>query len=150
MDILSRFPALKTLRLPYAWQLNLDFDGGSGCGNSYFGEGGRAYGRSVALQGIHATEKAGDIVLAGMPLLESLWIGSTKANITRDDTEGINATWPWTGRVVDYVYEVWPESVRDPAEVRRIEETYANGIVEYAEESDDLEYEAMMSIVGNF
>jgi len=109
VDVLTKFSHLQHLYLPPSSGLNLGFDGGAWCGNAYFGASGRQYGRSVARTDAETTERAAEIVLSSLPGLKSLCIGGAHANITRDDRGGIGAAWPWTGRMTNWTYEVWPE-----------------------------------------
>jgi len=88
--------------------LGLGFDGGAWCGNAYFGAEGRQYGREVSRESAETTELAANIVLSKLPQLECLCIGGTYANITRDDHGGRVATWPWTGRMIEWTDEIWP------------------------------------------
>ncbi|KAJ7900542.1 hypothetical protein B0H14DRAFT_2671093 [Mycena olivaceomarginata] len=67
LPIITRFPHLQHLDLPPVYELGVGFDGGAWCGNAYFGESGREYAHSVALQSLHATEKATNITLPYMP-----------------------------------------------------------------------------------
>ena len=113
VEILARFPRLEHLHLPHSSELGLGFDGGHWCGNAYEGEGGRAYGRSVAREGAETTERAAQIVLDQLPDLKTLFIGSDRANITRNEHNGVNATFPWSGRIEGWTYEVWPETKED-------------------------------------
>jgi len=92
--------------------LGLGFDGGAWCGNAFFGPGGRQYGREVSRDNAETTELAATIVLSKLLDLESLCIGGTYANITKDDHGDLTATWPWTGRMIEWTYEIWPESER--------------------------------------
>lgn len=107
--MLNGLENLTHLDLPPSHALRLGFDGGSGCGNAYFGKGGRAYGRQVSKKAAKATEKGGKIVIANLPHLTSFTIGGRKANVTRIEGEIVNATWPWTGRMEEWVMEEWPE-----------------------------------------
>lgn len=109
LDILSRFPRLEKLWLPPSSGLGLGFDGGAWCGNAYFGTEGREYGRSVSRESAETTEAAAKIVLSRLSNLKSLCIGGTCADITRDEHGRFGATWPWTGRMTEWTYEIWPE-----------------------------------------
>ncbi|KAJ7789499.1 hypothetical protein B0H14DRAFT_2944316 [Mycena olivaceomarginata] len=82
LPIITRFPHLQHLDLPPVYELGVGFDGGAWCGNAYFGESGRKYAHSVALQSLHATEKATNITLPYMPpTLKTLTIGETTVNL---------------------------------------------------------------------
>jgi hypothetical protein len=109
MDVLAGLENLTHLDLPESSSLGLGFNGGPGCGNVYFGKEGRIYLRQVTQEGAEATEKGGDIVVANLPHLTSFTIGGTKANITRTKERIVNATWPWTGRMDEWLVEVVPE-----------------------------------------
>jgi hypothetical protein len=109
---LKSAPHLSHLRLPEAGNLDLDFDGGAWCGNAYMGADGREYGRQVSRQRTETIEEAAKIVFEVLPHLESLSVGSTSpVNIIRDE-EGhvVEVKWAWTGRMHEYLYEIWPES----------------------------------------
>ncbi|KAJ7774367.1 hypothetical protein B0H14DRAFT_2965351, partial [Mycena olivaceomarginata] len=82
LPIITRFPHLQHLDLPPVYELGVGFDGGAWCGNAYFGESGRESAHSVALQSLHATEKATNITLPYMPpTLKTLTIGETTVNL---------------------------------------------------------------------
>ncbi|KUJ12509.1 uncharacterized protein LY89DRAFT_785850 [Mollisia scopiformis] len=109
LEILSELQNLTHLDLGPSSDLDRGFDGGPGCGNAYFGKGGRKYLRQVTRQGAEATEKGGNIVVETLPRLKSFTIGGTKANVTRVEDKMVNATWPWTGRMDEWLMEVVPE-----------------------------------------
>ena len=100
---------LTHLDLPSSSDLGVGFNGGPGCGNVYFGKEGRKYRRQVTREGAEATEKGGEIVVANMSHLTSFTIGGTCANITRSEGRMVNVTWPWTGRMEEWLLEVVPE-----------------------------------------
>ncbi|KAE9374917.1 hypothetical protein N431DRAFT_405980 [Stipitochalara longipes BDJ] len=107
VDMLTELKNLTHLDLPESYELGLGFNGGPFCGNAYFGIEGRKYQRQVIREGAEATEKGGDIVVANLPHLTSFTIGGEKANITR--SEGmVNVTWPWTGRMDEWLLERVP------------------------------------------
>ncbi|KAJ7733526.1 hypothetical protein B0H16DRAFT_1579647 [Mycena metata] len=82
LPLITRFSHLQHLSLPPVHELDVGFDGGAWCGNAYFGPEGREYARSVALQSLHATEKATNITLPYMPpTLKTLVIGETTVNL---------------------------------------------------------------------
>lgn len=95
--------------MPPSWDLGLGYDGGAWCGNAYFGADGRAYGRQDSRKDAETIELAADIVLSKLPELKSLCFGGTHANITRDEYGELRVTWPWTGRITEWTYEIWPE-----------------------------------------
>lgn len=109
MDILTELKNLTHLDLPDSSSLGLGFNGGPGCGNIYFGEEGRIYLREITREGAEATEKGGDLVVANLPHLTSFTIGGSKPNITRINEKMINAVWPWTGRMDEWLMEMVPE-----------------------------------------
>jgi hypothetical protein len=110
MDVLTGLENLTHLDLPESSSLGLGFDGGPWCGNAYFGKQGRIYLREVTKEGAEATEKGGDIVVANLPHLTSFTIGGMEANITHNEEGMINATWPWTGRMDEWLMEEVPET----------------------------------------
>lgn len=95
--------------MPDVSNLGVGFDGGPGCGNAYFGPYGRQYRRYITHQWVDATELATDIVLSKLPQLKSLYLGDTSVNFTRDESGTPNVSWPWTGRLREYLYEKWPD-----------------------------------------
>jgi hypothetical protein len=109
LSILAQFSHLEELRLPAAHELDLGYEGGAGCGNAYFGESGRAYGRMVAQEDAETIEAAAAIVHDALPQLKSFTIGSQSPNITLNDAGRMEMSWPWTGRMEEYTYEVWPK-----------------------------------------
>ncbi|KAI1735183.1 hypothetical protein F4680DRAFT_312954 [Xylaria scruposa] len=108
LQILGSLQNLTQLDLPPAWDLDVGFDGGPGCGNAYFGPGGRNYQRDVYRQSLEAIERAAAIVVKVLPSLTGFSIGNTPANITRYGNGTARASFPWTGRIFDYVMEEMP------------------------------------------
>jgi hypothetical protein len=111
LDTLTGLENLTHLDLPDSSSLGLGFNGGPGCGNVYFGKEGRIYLHQVTKDGAEATEEGGDIVVANLPHLTSFTIGGTKANITRTEDGTVNATWPWTGRMDEWLMEKVPDGL---------------------------------------
>ncbi|KAI1802873.1 hypothetical protein F4811DRAFT_368057 [Daldinia bambusicola] len=109
LSILSKFPKLEHLILPSASYLELGFDGGHWCGNAYHGKSGREYGRSVLRTYIEKTEFAGDMAVKALPHLKTLTIDRDQATLIHKDNGDIEMSWPWTGRVEDYVHEIYPQ-----------------------------------------
>jgi len=107
--VLTGLENLTHLDLPDSSSLGLGFDGGPGCGNVYFGKGGRIYLRQATKERAEATEQGGDIVVANLPSLTSFTIGGRNANITITEGRMVNATWPWTGRMDEWLMEQVPE-----------------------------------------
>jgi hypothetical protein len=103
------FPRLSSLSLPPVHELGMGHNGGSGCGNVYLGPEGRAYGLSVSERGARAMERAAQIVLSRLPHLDALKFGHQAANLTRQENGTVTATWPWTERMTEWLYEEWPE-----------------------------------------
>ncbi|GKT61889.1 hypothetical protein ColTof3_09228 [Colletotrichum tofieldiae] len=98
---LTALQNLKLLHLPWSSELELGFDGGPGCGNSYLEGGGEQYRLYVRSRGIAATELAGKIVQEVFPRLKGVYIGGHYGNFTTGaDGEGV-VTWEWTGRFDD-------------------------------------------------
>lgn len=87
----------------------MGFDGGHWCGNAYDGPEGRAYGRQVARDGAETTELAAQVAMSVLPRLKSLAIGTESANLTLNQSGQPEMTWPWTGRMEQYTYEIWEE-----------------------------------------
>ena len=95
----------------------MGFNGGPGCGNAYFGKHGREYSRQIDRESAEATGLGGEIVMANMPNLKSFTIGGLKPDITRTEEGTIILTWPWTGRMDEWLMEMTPEprlGGRDP------------------------------------
>ncbi|KAH6867354.1 hypothetical protein B0T10DRAFT_502467 [Thelonectria olida] len=105
--ILKEFKNLSTLHLPDAWSLGFTDYEPPGCGNVYFGLSGTTFGRYQSRQHMVAIERAGSIVAEQLPYLDLLCIGSTCINPGKQ--RGSNElVWPWTGRIKDYLLEIWP------------------------------------------
>lgn len=102
------FRELKHLNLPHARSLALGFDGGPFCGNAYNGAAGKLLRREISRQKLEATEKAAKIVLEILPNLWTLSIGGTQAKLVRNADGSMEAEWPWTDRVEDWLYEQCP------------------------------------------
>ncbi|KAK7185658.1 hypothetical protein DPSP01_007469 [Paraphaeosphaeria sporulosa] len=113
LELLARFENLTSLTLPPAWQLGLGFDGGHWCGNAYWGADGRAYGRQVTRDSVAAVERAADMTVKMLPRLRQLGVGGMRGNVTVDGEGAVEVVWPWTGRLDEYTYEVWPEVEND-------------------------------------
>ncbi|KAL5319325.1 hypothetical protein ACEPPN_012376 [Leptodophora sp. 'Broadleaf-Isolate-01'] len=109
LKILAQLNNLTQIDLPYSSRLALGFDGGAWCGNAYEGKGGREYGRVVAEESAETTEKAGDMVMRSMRHLKRFEIGELAPNITRAENGTVTLVWPWTGRMDEWTFEVWPE-----------------------------------------
>ncbi|KAL2067654.1 hypothetical protein VTL71DRAFT_15750, partial [Oculimacula yallundae] len=110
-SIVETFASLQNLshiEIPWHGGLGLGFDGGAWCGNAYDGPRGEAYGREVAIQGAETTEKAAAILMTALPQLTSFSIGDDRPNVTRAENGSVIITWPWTGRMRDWVFEIWP------------------------------------------
>ncbi|KAH7148232.1 hypothetical protein EDB81DRAFT_791784 [Dactylonectria macrodidyma] len=102
--ILARFRNISKIWLPDSASLDLGFDGGPMCGNSYFGRWGRKYSREVTREDMWATQTAAKIILLGSPNLKSITIGIwTTTRIIHGKAE-----WPWTGRIKEYLLERHP------------------------------------------
>ncbi|KAL1591971.1 hypothetical protein SLS60_011563 [Paraconiothyrium brasiliense] len=109
VESLARFSNLKSLALPHSFQLGLGFDGGHWCGNAYGGASGRAYGRQVAQEHAETIEKAANMAIEALPQLKQLSFGGLQANLTVDEDGKVELVWPWTGRMEEYTYDIWPE-----------------------------------------
>lgn len=114
--MLTGLKNLTHLDLPGSSSLDLGFDGGPDCGNAYFGKEGRIYRRQITKEAAEATEKGGNIVVANLPHLTSFTIGQMEANITRTKEGIVNATWPWTGRMDEWLMDMIPE-LSNPGDV---------------------------------
>ncbi|KAJ2996428.1 hypothetical protein NUW58_g977 [Xylaria curta] len=104
----SSLKNLTQLELPPAYSLDLGWDGGPGCGNFYFGPGGRDFERQVYREGLETTEAAAAIVVEALPRLTNFSIGDSQANITRYENGTLWASFPWTGRLDEWVMEALP------------------------------------------
>ncbi|PQE18690.1 hypothetical protein CJF30_00009687 [Rutstroemia sp. NJR-2017a BBW] len=100
LDMLSELANLTHLDLPPSAFLGLGFDGGPGCGNAYYGKKGQLYLRQVIREGAEATELGGNIIVANLPHLTSFTIGGESPCV--DGGIG-NLTWPWTGRMDEWL-----------------------------------------------
>ncbi|KAM6488332.1 hypothetical protein HDV62DRAFT_20952 [Trichoderma sp. SZMC 28011] len=110
---LASYPNIKHLKLPYSADLSLGFDGGPWCGNAYFGPDGRAYHRRVLQEGAETNEKAARIALSVLPHLESISIGGSTPNMTKEDGNKVVFEWPWTGRMEEWLLEQVPDVAKD-------------------------------------
>ncbi|KAI0522065.1 hypothetical protein F5B22DRAFT_457479 [Xylaria bambusicola] len=108
LQILGSLQNLTQLELPDASALDLGWDGGPMCGNAYFGPGGRDYERLVYRDALEATERAAAIVVKVLPRLTDFSIGSDQAIITRYENGTLRASFPWTGRLDEYIMEILP------------------------------------------
>ncbi|KAM3075751.1 hypothetical protein ACMFMG_007877 [Clarireedia jacksonii] len=108
LDMLTGLANLTHLDLPPSSSLGLGFNGGPGCGNVYFGKRGQLYLRQVIREEAEATELGGDIVVANLPHLTSFTIGGDCPSITQVDKRIVNVTWPWTGRMDEWLREEVP------------------------------------------
>ncbi|KAI0151575.1 hypothetical protein GGR57DRAFT_176316 [Xylariaceae sp. FL1272] len=110
----DRIRALKGLKnlthldLPPSSALGLGFDGGPPCGNAYDGYDGWLYLRDITRQGAEAEDRAAEIVVENLPRLKSFTIGGSHVNLTRHENGTVQATFPWTGRMDEWIEEVVP------------------------------------------
>jgi hypothetical protein len=109
LGVLSAFVNLTQLDLPRSAELDLGFDGGPFCGNAYFGRKGRQYRRQILQKDAEATERGGVIVAEILPRLENFTIGGYRATITKQEGVISNMTWPWSGRMKQWLMETVPE-----------------------------------------
>ncbi|KAI1307170.1 hypothetical protein F5Y03DRAFT_352971 [Xylaria venustula] len=108
LQILGSLQNLTQLDLPAAYELDLNWDGGPDCGNAYFGPGGRDYERQVYREELETVEKAASIVVEVLPHLADFSIDGRQANLTRYENGTVRASFPWTGRLDEWVMEVLP------------------------------------------
>ncbi|KAI1326936.1 hypothetical protein F5Y16DRAFT_373233 [Xylariaceae sp. FL0255] len=113
LESLRELQNLTQLDLAPASELGLGFDGGSPCGNAYYGPGGREYSRQVDKEWAEAVERGTAIVIQTLPQLESFNIGEQSPSLTRYDNGTIQATFPWTGRLDEWAWEATPEPDND-------------------------------------
>ncbi|KAJ8129534.1 hypothetical protein O1611_g4094 [Lasiodiplodia mahajangana] len=109
LQILGSLQNLTHLELPDASSLNVGWDGGPFCGNAYFGPGGREYERQVEQEGLEAVDRAAAAVIETIPRLTNFTIGPYQPNITRYENGTLRASFPWTGRMDEYILEVLPD-----------------------------------------
>ncbi|KAF2704603.1 hypothetical protein K504DRAFT_461363 [Pleomassaria siparia CBS 279.74] len=109
---LKSAPHLSHLGLPSASDLGLDYEGGPGCGNVYAGVEGREYGRYISREHCKAVEEAAKITFEMLPDLKSLRVGDVSpVEVMRDQEGGVmELKWAWTGRMPEYLDEIWPGS----------------------------------------
>lgn len=113
LEILTGLENLTHLDLPDSSSIGLGFDGGPECGNAYFGKQGRIYQREVTRESAETTEEGGRIVVDILPHLSSFRIGGYGPKLTRSEDGVVNATWPWTGRMDEWLMEELPDRVND-------------------------------------
>lgn len=106
---LKSFDNLIHLQLPDARYLGVGFKGGHWCGNAYMGVNGRKYGREVSRQKAKAMELATAIILDTLPHLKSLIIDFEEPSIFEADDGQLTVSWPWTDRMEEWLFEIWPE-----------------------------------------
>jgi hypothetical protein len=54
------------------------------------------------------TEAVGHIIVKALPTLKKLNIGGHSANMTLGGKGEVEVVWPWTDRMEEYTYEVYP------------------------------------------
>ena len=106
---LKTFDNLTHLHLPDARDLGVGFEGGHWCGHAYRGPSGRKYGREISRKRAEAMEVAGAITMGILPHLTSLTIESEEATMSKGDDGQPVLSWPWTGGIDKWLYEIWPE-----------------------------------------
>lgn len=107
LSVLRRFPNLVHLKLPEPQDLQLGFEWGPWCGNVFDGPEGEAFGRRLMQERAETIELAANFALAGLPNLRELLIGDQRVNLTLNDNGQPDLSWPWTGRMEQYVNEWW-------------------------------------------
>ncbi|KAI1267460.1 hypothetical protein F5Y18DRAFT_377821 [Xylariaceae sp. FL1019] len=99
---------LTHLDLPPSHTLGVGFDGGAWCGNAYGGYSGWLYKRDVTRQSAEAVDRAAAIVVERLPRLQSFTIGGYHSNLTRQENGTVQAIFPWTGRMDEWIEQVVP------------------------------------------
>lgn len=63
----------------------------------------------VVQEGAETAELAANITMSILPHLKNLSIGWDSVNLTVNSLGLPDMTWPWTGRMEEYTYEIWEE-----------------------------------------
>ncbi|KAI0103920.1 hypothetical protein GGR51DRAFT_522900 [Nemania sp. FL0031] len=105
LQLLGNLQNLTHLELPDASLLHLGWEGGPWCGNAYDGPYGRLLEREVLQEEAEATDRAVAAVMGTLPRLTNFTIGSNQPNITRYENGSLSASFPWTGRMDEWISE---------------------------------------------
>ncbi|TGJ83179.1 hypothetical protein E0Z10_g5581 [Xylaria hypoxylon] len=105
---LSSLQNLTHLDLPDASKLGVGWFGYPGCGNVYFGPEGRQYLLQEIQQEAEAIDRVAALVAEVLPHLTGFTVGNTQANITRYENGTLGASFPWTGRMHEWVMDSSP------------------------------------------
>ncbi|KAI0445489.1 hypothetical protein F4803DRAFT_548213 [Xylaria telfairii] len=108
LQLLQSLKNLTYLDLPSASSLDVGWDGGPWCGNAFMGPGGRENERRVLRDQAKAVNTAAALVVEFLPHLTGFNIGESTANLTRYENGTLRASFPWTGRINEWVMEVLP------------------------------------------
>ncbi|KAI0454568.1 hypothetical protein F5B21DRAFT_234807 [Xylaria acuta] len=108
LQLLQSLKNLTHLDLPEASSLDVGWDGGPWCGNVFMGPGGRENRRMVRRDAAKAVDRAAALVVEFLPHLTGLSIGNTQANLTKYENGTVRASFPWTGRINEWVLEALP------------------------------------------
>ncbi|KAL0933341.1 uncharacterized protein CTRU02_212304 [Colletotrichum truncatum] len=101
----ASLPKLKILHLPWSGLLNLGFHPPNPWEHTYdMGYRGRL-SRDDLLADAAASELAGQLVREEMPWVKSVYIGTHLGNFTVDADGKEAITWPWTGRMDEWLRE---------------------------------------------
>ncbi|TRX93020.1 hypothetical protein FHL15_006158 [Xylaria flabelliformis] len=92
----------------HASDLDVGWSGGPKCGRPFMGPRGREKKRIVLRKSAEATDRAAALVVEFLPHLTGFSIGDTQANLTRDENGTVRASFPWTGRIDQWVMECLP------------------------------------------
>ncbi|RYP06831.1 hypothetical protein DL765_009344 [Monosporascus sp. GIB2] len=106
ISVLAEFSYLEQLGLPAA--ANLGYAGVEHkCGNPFLGGAKAAeLGYRTTRQEYEGTEKVASVVVEMLPRLRHLTIDGREATITHDENGKASASWPWSGRLDEYLDEI--------------------------------------------
>ncbi|RYC59062.1 hypothetical protein CHU98_g7148 [Xylaria longipes] len=108
LQLLQSLKNLTHLDLPDATSLDVGWDDEPWCGNVFMGPGGREMERMVLRDWAKAINRAATLVAEFLPHLTGFSIGETQANLTRYENGTLRASFPWTGRINEWVMENLP------------------------------------------
>ncbi|KAI0491168.1 hypothetical protein F4859DRAFT_508956 [Xylaria cf. heliscus] len=108
LQLLQSLKNLTHLDLPSADDLDVGFYGFPGCGNVYMGPGGTEYYRQVLRDWAEAMDIAATLVVEFLPRLTGFSIDNSQPNLTRYENGTLRASFPWTGRINEWVMDEVP------------------------------------------
>ncbi|KAI1753403.1 hypothetical protein F4782DRAFT_529713 [Xylaria castorea] len=108
LQLLQSLKNLTHLDLPEASSLDVGWSGGPKCGRPFMGPRGRENRRIVWRSSAEAADRAVALVVEFLPHLTGFSIGGTQAKLIRYENGTLRASFPWTGRIGQWVMEGLP------------------------------------------